>query len=128
MDKLADRLITAARARQTDPVACRALMTEFERRYACHRAEEEAFLIEDRTNPARSIFDRELMSFREEFTMLTESWEAYLDYWRPAQIAADRNSYIGETADLMTAFKLRIALENQLLCPLVLETGRVGLN
>lgn len=126
MDELADRLIAAARQGQADPVACRALMMALADRLARHLKREAEFLLHDMPAPVRSVLGREITRFDDDFAELTEGWDLYLDRWMPDQIAEHRAAFAGETADLLTALKQRIAREGQLLYPIALEAGRLS--
>jgi len=128
LDKLADRLIAAARPGQADPLACRALMMRLAERLATHLRQEADFLLHDAPGAIRSVFGQELANFADDFAELTQGWDIYLDRWMPDEIAEHRAAFAGETADLLTALKLRIAREAQLLYPLALESGRMSFN
>ncbi len=126
MDALADRLIAAARPGKADPLACRALMMALAERLAAHLNLEPDCLLPDMPGSIRSVLGQAITRFDDDFAELTEGWDIYLDRWMPDQIAEHRAAYAGETADLLTALKLRIAHEGQLLYPLAVEAGRIS--
>lgn len=125
MDRLADRLIAAARPGRTAPAACRALMAELARRLERHLEDERDFLHGDRDEAAGGAFDAEMRAFEAGFAELARHWRGYVDRWDEAGIAARRAAYANETADMMTALKLRRARACAVLYPLALDSGRI---
>ncbi|MBN8832236.1 MAG: hypothetical protein J0G94_16840 [Sphingomonadales bacterium] len=127
MEQLADRLVATARGDFAQAATCRALMAALAERVAGHLMREADFLRGDGQR-ARPEFAREVAAFTEAFGHFTESWLAYLGRWSgEGRIERDRARYAGETADIMTALKLRIARENDVVYPLALRTGRIVL-
>jgi len=126
MDALADELLALARP-SPDAARCRALMTSLAGLLTTHLAREAAFL-RHKPDSAQADFLQALTALIQAFGLLTEDWHAYLERWSDAsRIAADRARYAGETADILTALKLRIAHENDVVYPLALDAGRIAL-
>lgn len=123
MNALADRLIVSARRDHAPATVCHRQMVELSDQLARHLAREADFLSDEQDG---WVFGIAIAAFRKQFGDLTESWQAYLVQWSETAIAVDRKSFAGETMDLMTAFKLRLARENEILYPLALERSKVA--
>lgn len=128
MDASADRLLQRARPDAGSAEECHLLLCSLKCQLVAHRAAEASFLKTDPAHAPSDPFETELRALTEEFAELSESWAAYLGRWTRTAIAADRTAFWGETSDMMTALKLRIARENDITYPLALETGRISLN
>jgi hypothetical protein len=127
IETMADQLIHWTRPGGGSPEACHQLLCSFKCRLIAHRAAEASFLESRPNNHLADAFETELRALREEFSELAASWNSYLDRWTQSAIATDRAAFGRETTDLMTAFKLRIARENNIIYPLARETGRIAL-
>lgn len=123
LDAMADRLIAVARALATGAQACRALTDVMDELLERHLGEEALFLHDARPD---SEFARVIADFEAGFGDLHENWLLYRTQWDVPAIAADHRGFASATADMMTALKLRIARENEVLYPLALELGRIG--
>jgi hypothetical protein len=123
MNTLADRLIVSARRGHAPATVCHRLMIELADLLARHLAREADFMFDEHDG---WVFGRTIAAFTQQFGEFSTSWQAYLVRWTEAAIDADRKAYAGETMDLMTAFKLRLARENEVLYPLALERGRIS--
>lgn len=123
LDAMANGLISAARVDAASPAACRAAMEKLGARLDRHLRDEDAYLRDEPSGQRHAAFHRALAAFDGEFGELFDGWEDYLAHWDEAQIASARKSYAGETADIMTVFKLRLARENDALYPLALEAS-----
>lgn len=126
LDAMADRLIACARTGPATPAACRAMMMALGDRLERHLRQEAELLGDDAHAAIQTVFDAEVAAFHEEFAELPDCWRTYLSRWDEPRIADNRMRYVGETADLMTVLKLRIARENEVLYPLALEWGRIA--
>lgn len=123
MNALADRLIVSARHGHAPASTCHRLMLELAAQFARHLSRQALFLFDDHDG---GPFGQAIAELSRQFHDLSTSWQPYLEQWTQLTIESDRKRYAGETVDLMTAFKLRIARENDVLYPLALTREGIG--
>ena len=123
MNALADRLIVSARRDHAPASVCHQLMIDLADQFARHLSRQALFLFDERDG---WVFGQAIAGFSRQFDDFSECWQVHLKRWTQVAIEEDRKRFAGETMDLMTAFKLRIARENDILYPLALERGRIS--
>jgi iron-sulfur cluster repair protein YtfE (RIC family) len=127
LDAMADRLVTLARTHATPADECAALIEEMDSILAVHLRAEAELLYDQVQSGNDNDFAATIADFEQDFSLLDELWRQFLEQWKAAQIEADRAGFQSQASDLMTALKLRIARENELLYPLALEKCRISL-
>lgn len=127
LDALADELVHLARSYDIPAGRCTALLEDMDCILAVHLKAEAELLYSEVESANDNSLAATIADFEQDFSLLDELWRQFLGQWTVEAIEADRHAFQSQASDIMTALKLRIARENEVLYPLALEKGRISL-
>lgn len=127
IDRLTRELDVVANAAHPDPASASEVLLSLATAVREHLAHEDRTIYSRLTNGKRRPPGTPEIDFEAAFQELSDDWQTYLSDWNLDLLACDWPSFVAETAAMMARLRIRVRDETNLIYPLAMQQGLIGL-